>query len=273
MSSEKKGRWYFVLSEIGSWLDEYGPMTANALGTFGLASAGVVVAVSKPFGLTILAISGVLYFFSIRSIYIREQLISHVRDENKELRHIVDSADGDYFEICTRHLISFWKYMDMHGNDRVRIYKYSDGTFVMLGRFAEVAELKARGRGIYQADYGVIGAAWRSADGCAFVDDLPDPETDLSGYLSESMNRFNMPREVTSGLRMKSRTLAAFVLKAWRSDERHAVIVFESLAPRRFEQHELDAAVSGTLGENLSLVLDILKAREPSPDFASAQGF
>ena len=163
--------------------------------------------------------------------------------------------------------------LGFRGSDRISLYRYDSGNFVMIGRYSEQPEFKAPGRAIYPAAQGVIGQAWRSAAGRAFVNNLPDPEADLEAYKEQNARLFGFPMEVVDGLRMRSRTIGAYVLKDWNGLGRAAVLVFESLEPNRFADDELAEIAAGLHGEQLSLLLNVMKPQEPSPLLARSKGF
>lgn len=193
--------------------------------------------------------------------------------ENDQLREVIIKSQGDHRENCSRKLLSLAEQLQFDGNDRISLYKYEHDKFIMLGRHAERPDLRKPGRGVYSADQGVIGGAWKSGNGSCFVDDLSDPADDLENYINENSVRFQVSREITIGMSMKSRTIAAFCLKDHGGLGRAAVIVFESLAVNRFKEEQLRSIIEGAAGRELSLLLDVLKPFEPSLDLAKGKGF
>jgi hypothetical protein len=213
------------------------------------------------------------YLWGTWATNVRSGRVEQLERENEALRRAVRDQGRDYLEHCSKRLSFIAGQLGFRGSDRVSLYRFDGDNFVMIGRYSEQPELKVPGRAIYPAGQGVIGMAWRSAQGRSFVDNLPDPAANLGAYKEENLRRFNFPPEVVDGMAMKSRTIGAYVLKDLSGLGRAAVLVFESLEATRFTDADLGEVVAGPHGRDLSLLIDIMKPQAPSPGLARAKGF
>lgn len=266
--------WERRLQTFGRWVDNHGAPNLHTFSTVGLAASAAFLPTKwiAP-ALAFFLFFGSIYFWSSRILNYQIRQISHLRAKVAQLKSIIQNLEGDYFEHCSSQLQLMGDRIDLRGSDRLSLYKYENEQFIMIGRYAQRPEFRATGRGIYPADIGIIGHAWRSPHGFAHVHDLPDPAFDLDAYCSENQERFGMPLEITRDLVMKSRTISAHVLHHRMLQDRRAVIVIESLEPDRFSQEELAAVVGGPTGRQLALVLEVFRGREPSPGVALEKGF
>ncbi|QQR40085.1 hypothetical protein [Devosia rhizoryzae] len=196
-----------------------------------------------------------------------------LQDEVSRLEGVVAAFGKDYFELWTTKLRMIADQLEFGGADRISVYRFEEGQFTMVGRYAERPEYAAPGRTVYPANQGVIGAAWNSAEGFASVADLPDPKADLAGYREQNNKTWRLPIGVTNALRMQSRSIAAHVLKHPATSERNAIIVFESETPHRFDDLDLRERCTGAWGQETSRFLESMRIREPELRFAKTRGF
>ena len=143
----------------------------------------------------------------------------------------------------------------------------------MIGRYSESPEFAKKGRGVYPADQGCIGASWRAGDGWSFTCNLPDPRANSKDYARSQKRDWNIPDDICRDLTMKPRTIAAFALKDSGNMERAAVLVIESEKPDRFNPEILQAYLKGNVSRTISLLLDVLDPESPSLSFAREEGY
>jgi hypothetical protein len=196
-----------------------------------------------------------------------------IRVENKRYRALLGGFGRDFFEVWSTQLAIWSKELGLDGRDRISIYKYSNGSFIMLGRYSENPALNGKGRGVYPHDQGCIGMAWSSDDGTSFVSDLPDPDDDLDGYVAAQIDKCQMPEGVVKGLTMKPRSIVALVVKDSADMRRQAIVVFESRVTDRFSGLGLTAFFGGARARQATLLMEAMSNQEPSIELAAREGF
>jgi hypothetical protein len=197
---------------------------------------------------------------------IRKRLVASEKSqrEAEEARTLADRQRNnavkdlrDYFEANLRVLA---QQMHFQGDERISVYEFKEGGFGLIGRYSMHHERRKPGRPIYSLDQGIVGLAWEGKE--AFVDDLPDPATDLDGYCSAVEALHGLPADVVRSLRMKSRTLSGHLILDALGDGPVAVIVFESMRPGAFTRQAIEEA----FGEHETLRMKYyLEQRRPQP--------
>lgn len=210
-----------------------------------------------------------LLYFGSRDV----RKLSELRSDNENLRAIVKGAGQDLFDVWHMHLWQWSRELNFGGGERVSLYKHSEGRFIMLGRYSENAQFASKGRGVYPADQGCIGRAWRSTDGYDGVDGLPDPAADARIYAQAQLDQCGMPPETVADLRMKPRSIAAFTIMDETGTRRSAIIVFESTNPNRFSALGLGEFLRGGKARLVTLLMAAMKSQEPSLELATREGF
>ena len=120
-------------------------------------------------------------------------------------------------------------------HQRISIYCYVAGAFVMLARNSENSNLKAAGRGIYPSHSGAIGEAWEI--GKSSRRDWP---ADRDAWNNLQIDRYGFTLEMASSLQMQARSVVA--LRLTHDSEHVGVLVMESLKPRGVSERNLDLA-------------------------------
>ncbi len=189
------------------------------------------------------------------------------------MKSLVSGFGSDYFDIWDRRLQVLAEELGFDARDRISVYRHDDNAFTMVGRYAVLPQLDKPGRSVYPVDQGVIGAAWHAGNGQCIVQDFPDPNTDLDGYCARNLDEWHLTAEVVQAMNMKPRSIAAFALNDQQGSSRHAIIVFESTDANRFSVPELEKRVHGLPGKDIVHLLEVMRNREPSPEFAREKGF
>lgn len=223
-------------------------------------------------GLTFLVVLGAVWL-PIKEAPKLERKVEQLEDEVLRLEGVISALGGDYFELLRNKLRAMADQLEFDGADRISVYRYDDGQFTMVGRYAERPEFDKPGRTIYPANQGVIGTAWSSADGYSSVADLPDARTEWANYRDVNNKVWKLPMSVVDSLNMRSRSIAAHVLKHPTTSARNAIIVFESEAPNRFDNVDLKSRCTGAWGQETSQFLESMRSREPDLKFAKTRGF
>jgi len=198
---------------------------------------------------------------------------SELEAENSSLRDVVTGFGSDYFAIWDQRLEVLADELNLDARDRISVYRHADNAFTMVGRHAMLPAFDKPGRSVYPVDQGVIGSAWRAGSGQCIVQDLPDPESEFDAYCARSLEEWQIPSDVVQSMTMKPRSVAAFALNDHLKSSRHAIIVFESTDPERFSVGALERRVRGSQGKDIVHLLEIMRNREPSLEFAREKGF
>lgn len=276
------GRFERAGKAIGRTLDRHILTVALIISGLGLAFAtslwGVAEDHSARLYLRLLAYTGLLItlaaliFSAIRQGSLQRQL-STVETEKEKLEELISGFGSDYFDIWAKRLQVLAEELAFDARDRISVYRFADDAFTMVGRFSVLPDLCKPGRSVYPSNQGIIGTAWQSGDGKCLVTDLPDPDADLDAYLDRSLAEWQMPNDVILAMTMKPRSVAAYALMNQQKSERNAILVFESKAADRFSGPSLEKRVNGSSGKEIVLLLEILRVREPSLEYARKKGF
>lgn len=185
----------------------------------------------------------------------------------RRLQTLEEEVQQKYSDLCSLHLSGIMRRMGLSENDRVSIYKHNGNTFYRIGRHSNHPGHARPGRSIYPDNQGCMGEALR--EGVAYDETLP---AKASGYDLRLSQRWEMPKETTDSLTMRSRSIAAFALQRPIGGRRFAIIVFESMSPgsidedcrNRFTSEEQDGIIQW---------LETMERFEPKPNEAKREGF
>jgi hypothetical protein len=261
------------------WMHDRWPQLVTLLGTIGMSFTGVALRLTNEpaWGWLFLVAAGASVTGNAGS-WSQQQRMSALQRRNDELASRVgsleDAADGyaaSYFELISAELSLLYEALGFTDDERISVYKHDGRAFVVLGRYTKHPEYRQRGRPFYADDEGCIGQAWRHDE--AFVDDLPDPEEAPGAYFDRLAREYGIARRTAAGLRMKSRSYAAFALDDPAGFQRIGIIVLESTLPRAFDLDELREVIREGEGRRISEFLVRMKPLEPSPAYARALGF
>lgn len=125
-------------------------------------------------------------------------------------------------------------YCGLNGHsDRISVYYFHDGEFVMVARHSKNPSYASKGRGSYPADQGAIGAAWASEHGQALVSMPAAKEA-----WRRAARKQGFTDEAIDGLSMRSLGLAGHRLET--GEKSVGVLILESANANRVEQSHLD---------------------------------
>lgn len=204
----------------------------------------------------------------------RTPKISKLQGRIAELENNLAQQQSGYFELLTNQLSVLATLIGFGDTERISVYRHNGRSFEMLGRYSLNPEYQKPGRVIYPDNEGCIGEAWSSTRGLrAFVDDLPNPTTSLGQYQARLTSEWGVPEDTVQGMRMKSRTYAAFPIFDSRRTKKVAVIVFESVKRKVFNYTTLQNTLNEGEERRISNFLESMKSQEPTLSYASKQGY
>lgn len=188
-----------------------------------------------------------------------------------ELEDIIEQSKDDYFQLIENHLaILANDKLKISDTERVSVYKFEEGAFVMLGRYSKNPEYCKRGRGRYPANEGIIAKAWQNGE--AFVANLPDPRTEEERYLDEMKNTFGINKSTARNFKMKSRCYYGFAIEN-AEQQRIAVVIIESVNPGGLVKDEIKRTLVNGEAKAIGNFLKKMRRLEPSPSLAKREGY
>ena len=264
------------IQRLAVWIEDYWAQLFSVLGSLFLAIAGILASVQnyKNWSWLIHTVYGNFLIFGVIFSIIGGLSITFLSRGNKSLKNEVYRLKGEldlrkkrYAELINGELLILSQILNFENNERISLYKHEGKAFVMLGRYSLNPEHRKKGRGIYPDTQGCIANAWRQ--GKVFVDNLPDVE---EKYCQVVQRDWNMPPDVTRGLTMRSRTIAAFSISDFQND-RIAVIIFESVRDKAFREHKLQEIMSNGEEKRIALLLEKTASVEPASQYALEEGY
>ncbi|WP_437561131.1 hypothetical protein [Sorangium sp. So ce542] len=189
----------------------------------------------------------------------------------QQVRDMTERMRRSYASLVRSQLQLLANAFGFSENERVSVYRKVNNTFLLLARYSRNPTYDDPGRAVYPINQGVIWAAWSA--GTASVRDLPNPEKDLSTYVSAHTTRWQIPEEVVSGFKMKSRCYTAFGINDTRDMNRIAVIVFESTSSAGLKSETIVRQLESGEARRIASMLEELKNFEPTPEYAQKEGF
>lgn len=201
----------------------------------------------------------------------RDEARSNLRQAERDYAEAMQQARVDYRERFRDELRILASETLKYGHtERVSVYRFKRGVFVLLGRYSDNPDFSQPGRTWYASNEGIIGRAWREAR--AFIGDLPDPELEMERYLAVCSEDYKLDRSVVLGFAMKSRSYAAYALRDLRQNEKRAIIVFESTRTDVLRDGELWTLLQQGAGRRIMGYLDSTQMEEPDPVQIAEEG-
>lgn len=131
--------------------------------------------------------------------------------------------------------------------NRVSLYHYHDGRFLMLARYSSNPELARDGRGVYPTGQGVIGQVWLEEFAVGSMPAAPERWNRIM------VDRYGFGEEEAQGISMKARRIGGFTIR--HQDRCVGVVMFESLDASGFQVPTLEAARDAITGSPLSVLV------------------
>jgi hypothetical protein len=212
------------------------------------------------------------FWISILSVVAGQIIALKKSNEIDTLKARLAEYEKDYPQSIEEQLKALATVLKLGANERISLYKFDeDDTFARLGRYSINTEYNKAGRVSYPAKEGAINKAWYG-DGFYFVDNLPDPNTDLETYLQRLKEEFGINKNVARDFKMKSRCYAAYAINNTKRDKRIAIIVIESINADGLGRDRLKAVLD-TESPRIARIMERLASVEPSPALARKEEF
>lgn len=192
--------------------------------------------------------------------------------KNRELEDQLSRSQETHYRVVSNHLAQLATILKLTGSERISIYRHEGSLFRLIGRYSENQAFDKRGRAYYADNEGVIGRAWGSGDGKAFLSGLPEPAKDLDAYVKTQVAT-GIRDEAARSFAMKSRCLFAHAVTDTDAPrkKRIAVIVIESINPTGLKKDALDKKIRREQ-KKIQRLLESLEPYEPSLGVAHGKG-
>lgn len=154
------------------------------------------------------------------------------KDKTQLIRRYEDLLFSERLQVLEESLQELYESLNFDMQERICIYAYreQDGHFVCRARYSSHPDLtKFSERKIYPGNDGIIGCVWHDGAHNGSLQDscFPNPKTTTEAYYNYLEQKYNIPRNISENLRMKSIDLYAEVIRDTKR-KAVAVIVFES---------------------------------------------
>ncbi|MDI9349192.1 MAG: hypothetical protein QM537_04220 [Candidatus Symbiobacter sp.] len=193
---------------------------------------------------------------SLFSIILFITMFKREKDTKSELNSVENKYSNFTNSYISKYISNYYGGKKVPTNFRITIFSYDrrQNVFVQIGRYSNNETYNKMGRRFIPTDSGVIADAWNYE--YAFVEDLPDPNTDEEGYIKESSKKFGMDESVIRNLVVKSRSFIAERVMLVDYLERLGVIMLESTNAKILEEDKrLFESLVKDEGETLALLM------------------
>jgi len=198
-----------------------------------------------------------LALFGNISVFRRSLLVKTINADLKESQEKVteyemsiekykqsyENLDNDFFQSLYGILWSYLAYLsrtELTGvigtAERITVYTHSDEQyFTQIGRYSIHPKYKNGGREKYPDDQGAIGEAWLNGE--TLIKDLPDPISDIEGYVHKLSEGWGISEVVSRNIKMKSRCFVGFEIMDSKNIERVGILLVESTHPNNLTRN------------------------------------
>lgn len=166
--------------------------------------------------------------YELRGKKIRKQDLHALQQQVQSLEAQLAEISDDHYDMVCRYLSSLSPHLGLRHTERISLYKYSNGKFILIGRSSPNPEYDKRGQTNYSAMQGCIREAWKHGE--FTILNLPNPQTDLEKYSQELYEKYGIPVEISQSFRMKSRSYYGLAIhdNTRMGKLRRAVVIVES---------------------------------------------
>lgn len=172
--------------------------------------------------------------------------------------------DGYLYNLANR--LDFGK--SSENNERISLYIHDkNNNFIPCGRYSANPKYRQPTRTSYPDNEGCIAKGWEN--GWYFDDNLPCPNAKLRDYIDHCLHTFQIPRNTTRAMKMKSRLYA--VMSINNNGDIFGVIVVESTKENRFSEQEIKPLLEEQ-NDFLAETIKQLRIFIPKPSTAADRG-
>lgn len=268
---------------LAHWFNDHWPRIVSTIGTVGIGSVGIWFSIRGPdarwYVWLVFILSVVAYILGEICGWKHDNKLSLLNKDLREseasrngLEQLLEQTNGDYYALFQDQLsILANDVFEFTDHERISVYKHDGTAFVMLSRYSKNPNYNKKGRGIYPDNEGCIAEAWR--DGESFIEDLPDPNTELDNYITAHKNGWDINKTVSKAFQMQSRSYVALAIED-RHQNRIAVVVFESTCSKgALDSSKIKGLLDSYEGKRIAQFLERMRALEPSPTYAQKEGY
>jgi len=239
-----------------------------------MGAGGILISINlihSTYTIIIFFVFAALNIYGQYATWKRSPGIKSLQKHVSALEDIIEQSKDDYFQLIENHLaILANDKLGLSDTERISVYKFEEGAFVMLGRYSKNPEYCKRGRGQYPANEGIIAKAWQNGE--AFVANLPDPCTEEERYLDEMKNTWGINKSTARNFKMKSRCYYGFAIEN-SEQQRIAVVIIESVNPEGLVKDEINRTLVNGEAKVIGNFLKRMRRLEPSPSLAKREGY
>jgi hypothetical protein len=153
-------------------------------------------------------------------------------------------------------------------NERISLYIHdSNNTFIPCGRYSANPKYRLPSRTAYPDNEGCISKGWEN--GWYFDNSFPCPENEAGNYRDHCLHNFEVARNTTRAMKMKSRLYAVLCIR--NNGDLFGVLVVESTTPDRFSEEEIKPILEGQ-NDFLAEMIRQLGSFIPKPRNAADRG-
>jgi hypothetical protein len=220
----------------------------------------------------VLALSIIIYI-TVLIIEVRSQpridKLTKKLTEATEKNNIISERLRDFFDGYLYNLASKLGFGSQGANcERITLYIHDQGNnFIQCGRYSANPKFRGVNRTRYPDNEGCIAKGWEN--GWHFDSELPCPVNNLSNYIDYCLREYNVPRNTTRRIKMKSRLYAVSCIE--KNGISLAVIVVESETENRFQSDKIRELLSAQ-NEFLGHAIGELRDYIPKPSTAMSAG-
>lgn len=230
---DRVARWLvWCVRFVKGWL----PRTLGGLSAFVLVLWGAISTDQWKFpSLALLLLGAGLAVMAFLAEFIVQRpsymKLSALREDAERKAQIKTDALENALRIL---LVRLADYCDLTGqSDRLSVYYFHDGEFVMVARHAKNPIFAKRGRGRYPVGQGAIGKAWNEDHGQALV-----KIAGSVGAWNREAKKQRFSDDEIAKLTMRSVGLGGYRLEV--DNQSVGVLIVESTTPNRIAQEHLD---------------------------------
>lgn len=256
------------VADFGEWVQDWWPLVADGVGVIGLglASAAANSSGDVVFPLTgwsfphvpFAWISAIVAVIGLLGTYRNERQRRILREDFERAGKRAGASERVVDALISLELETLERSLKHHSTERVSLFVHIQDRFFLAGRWSMNPTLRVSSREFYPENEGCLWEAWQNRT--AYIDNLPDPRTNLEEWIAHQVNTWHVPEPTVRGIKMRSRTYAAFRIDdPLTGRDESGVVIFESqLTPVEVTQQKLQLSQIETVVEREKARLRVL---------------